>query len=354
MNWFTWQQHKKQFLVFGLLTAAFLALAIPTGMHFWDTYQNARAACTATGSCENLSSTLFRTGFDSRMIMIMKSVAIAVPFVLALFLGVPLIAREYSEGTNLLAWTQSVSRRKWLTIKLAWTLLFTVIMAGAIAATSTWWWRTGNELLLDRFQPLNFSIQGIVPVAFAVFAVAVGIALGAWFKRLLVAMALTLGLLIVVQTVVSTMVRPHYMTPVTHTSPMSLERGTNGASPDEAPMPENAGAAWLLDGVLVSPKGEALDWNNPPDKCSFTREQVEAQMKAAEQGGARPKGGFMHRDNGPIIGLGCLADEGYTWKTQYHPSSRYWNFQRIEAGLYLALTLIPLAATYVFVQRRDA
>jgi hypothetical protein len=55
-----------------------------------------------------------------------------------------------------------------------------------------------------------------------------------------------------------------------------------------------------------------------------------------------------------MISISCLAQQGYTWHVQYHPSYRYWNFQRIEAALYLALTLIPLSATFLLVQKRDA
>jgi len=38
----------------------------------------------------------------------------------------------------------------------------------------------------------------------------------------------------------------------------------------------------------------------------------------------------------------------------YQPGDRFWTFQWIEAGIYLALSLLLLAVTYVVVVRRRA
>lgn len=350
MNWFTWRQHRKQILLFVVLLVLFAPFVIPTGMHFWDVYQKALATCDVTNSCNDLKNTLFRGGIDGQLMSFMKVVMLAVPFLLALFLGVPLVAREYSAGTHLLVWMQGVSRRRWLGVKLAWILATSAVITGGFAALATWWWRTGDALYLDRFQPLNFGVQGIVPVAFAVFAVALGVMFGAWFKRTLVAIALTLGVLVLAQMLIPAIARPHYMKSVSYTAPMSLEPA---AGPDQPPLPSNAGAAWITSAVLINAKGEMLDWNNPPPNCSFTREQVEAKIQEWQKSGHRPKGGFLSREGGPMVSIECLAEK-YSWRVKYHPADRYWNFQRIEAGLYLALALIPLAATYLFVLKRDA
>lgn len=59
------------------------------------------------------------------------------PLILGMFWGAPLLAKEYTEGTNALAWTQSVSRRKWLTAAVLWTLLATALFMAAFAGIST-------------------------------------------------------------------------------------------------------------------------------------------------------------------------------------------------------------------------
>ena len=46
-----------------------------------------------------------------------------VPAVVGAFWGAPLVARELEAGTHRLAWTQSVTRGRWLATRLGLTLL---------------------------------------------------------------------------------------------------------------------------------------------------------------------------------------------------------------------------------------
>jgi hypothetical protein len=50
----------------------------------------------------------------------------------------------------------------------------------------------------------------------------------------------------------------------------------------------------------------------------------------------------------------CLNTAGYRQIASYQPSSRYWDFQRIEAGIYLGMTGLAIAGTYWLVLKRDA
>jgi ABC-type transport system involved in multi-copper enzyme maturation permease subunit len=59
---------------------------------------------------------------------------VAVPAVVGMFCGAPLVARELEEGTFRLAWTQSVTRTRWLTLRLA---------AGGLAVATTEGYRRG-------------------------------------------------------------------------------------------------------------------------------------------------------------------------------------------------------------------
>ena len=45
--------------------------------------------------------------------------ALAVPGLIGMFWGAPLVAREFETGTFRLAWTQGVTRTRWLAAKLA-------------------------------------------------------------------------------------------------------------------------------------------------------------------------------------------------------------------------------------------
>jgi hypothetical protein len=50
----------------------------------------------------------------------------------------------------------------------------------------------------------------------------------------------------------------------------------------------------------------------------------------------------------------CIHQLGYTGVTKYQPASRYWPFQYIESGIFVALAAILIVVTVIAVQRRDA
>jgi hypothetical protein len=62
---------------------------------------------------------------------------------------------------------------------------------GTIAALATWWSGPNNALAANAFEAGQFDIQGIVPVGYAVFAMALGIAAGTVTRRTLPAIAIS-------------------------------------------------------------------------------------------------------------------------------------------------------------------
>lgn len=344
MNWFVFRQHRKQFLIFGGLLVAFAALAIPTGIHFWHAYQAALTTCAqdpATPSCSDLPGSLMQSQADVLIRMIVFAAGLGVPLLLGLFLGAPLIAKEYEEGTNKLAWTQSVSRRTWLTTKLVWALAFAVLYGLAVTLLATWWSRTSNVLYQNRFNTGMFMAQGIVPIAYSVFFTALGFALSAWLRKTLLALGITFALFIAFQTVFSQVIRPHYMTPITVTAPM-------GPGAIDTKIPQDA--SWLLMRDIVDKNGKPSDSFSPasmPPQC----QQILQSMQVTNHGHsvtvkAVPGGGD------PLDK--CLNDAGYHQIAKYQPSYRYWDFQRIESGIYVSMAALAVSVTYWAVLKRDA
>ncbi|MGH7157045.1 MAG: ABC transporter permease [Candidatus Saccharimonadales bacterium] len=344
MNWFAWRQHRKQFLVMGVILALFAALTIPTGLHFWHAYQQTLASCAqnpANPTCSDLSSTLFQSTIDQVLFHLVPVAVLFLPVIFGIFWGVPLLSREYSEGTNSLAWTQSISRRKWLSVKLVWTLTATAVFAGAFAALLTWWSKTPNTLNMNRFNFVFFGSQGIVPAAYDLFTVALGIMLGAWFRKTMVAVGVVLALFIaIVLIVVPNFVRPHYMSPITVTAPMG---------PDLAAQKIPNGANWILTRDTLDGNGKTVNdvFPSAPQQCQKIIQQMEARTGG---GGIRVKADPGGGD--PIDA--CLNAAGWHETATYQPSYRYWGFQEIESGIYLGLTAITVSATYWLVLRRDA
>jgi ABC-type transport system involved in multi-copper enzyme maturation permease subunit len=334
VNWFAWRQHRLQFLILGLFLAAFAALLIPTGIHFWNSYVQAKASCAAnpsTPSCADLSETLFQSSTDQALFELVPITLLLLPAILGMFWGAPLLAREYGGGTNNLVWTQGISRRKWLTVKLIWILLSATLFLAAFAGLVTWWSAAPNALKLNRFAPILFSTQNIVPVAYGLFAIAAGILFGAWFRKTMIAAVLVLVLYIGLAVIaIPTFLRPHYQAPI---------NVTTEALSSKIP----AGARVVSRGIVGGGHTyDRLDFVNMPPQC----QQLVQQAQSIGQGGAKA-------DPGNAID-NCLNSAGYRQFAQYQPASRYWLFQWIESAIFLSLAALAIGATYWLVLKRDA
>ncbi len=95
----------------------------------------------------------------------------------------PLVARELETGTFRLAWTQSVSRSRWLVVKFALVGGAVSALAGGLSLMAAWWANPINVLNENRFSPANFGVFGIVPFGYALFAFALAATAGLLFRR---------------------------------------------------------------------------------------------------------------------------------------------------------------------------
>jgi len=107
-------------------------------------------------------------------------------------------------------------RTRWLLVKSGWLLLASALVSGVVAALVTWSCGPTNAFRAAAFSSGNyFDVQGIVPVRYAVFAAALGITAGTALRRLIPAIAVTLGVFIGVRLLVDDVIRPHFLPTVT-------------------------------------------------------------------------------------------------------------------------------------------
>ncbi len=165
MTWLVWRQYRLQFYLGAALLAAFAVLIVITGVQAADQWHAARAACAASHGCQNLFLGSHAVGF-----LVIST--LAAPLLVGLFWGAPLVAAESEAGTTHFAWMQSITRRRWLAVKVGWMVLAAAVWGGVISALVTWWEGANNALQLDAFDSGRFDIMGIVPVAYALFACA--------------------------------------------------------------------------------------------------------------------------------------------------------------------------------------
>jgi hypothetical protein len=250
-----------------------------------------------------------------------------------MFWGGPAVARERETATVQFAWTQSVTRRHWLSVKTGWLLLAGAVFGGAVAGIITWWYAPLNALNQGQFGQGSFDIQGIVPIGYAVFAVALGIAAGALIGRTLPALAVTAGVFLAVRLVITYWVRVHYLAAVT-----TIYSVTQNFAPK--------GAYWSLAQGTVLPGGQfTTNLSVGPGHIisGFAGPDVPASCQVPGQG------------PGNITStITCMARLGYRSFTTYQPGYRFWPFQFIETGIFVALAAALIVVTLFALRRRDA
>lgn len=217
MTWIVWRQQRPVFitLVVGLIVAVAAILLWRAGMIADLTARNL-TACVTEGldSCRGQGANEFQSAWFDKL-HAAQALVLAAPALMGVFVGAPLFAREFEQGTHALAFTQSVSRTRWMVTK------FVVASLPALAAVAVFqvvvhsWLDAAGELgplATGPFYFTTFEAQGVSPIAYTLFAYTLGMFTGALFKRTLVAMSLTLGLFIAVR-VVLTGVREFLITP---------------------------------------------------------------------------------------------------------------------------------------------
>jgi ABC-type transport system involved in multi-copper enzyme maturation permease subunit len=347
MIWLAWRQFRAPAVTLFGIVAAFAVLLAITGPGLATQYADGLATCTQQGTDCSAFINSFLNDYQTASLGV-SAFALLLPALIGLFWGAPLISRELEVGTHRLVWNQSITRTRWLAVKLAVSGL-AAIAAGAVGAIAVTWWAStidtipGNEF--NRLESWVFDGRGVVPIGYAAFAFAVGVTVGMLLRRALPAMAVTLAVFVVVQFAMPLLVRPYLLPPVDATveiSPSTIDTFGHGVDNGssavhlEGQAPEEG--AWLLSARTVDSSG------NPVDRISLP-----ASSTACTPGQPASSAG-------PGAGLEtCLAELnrlGYRQEISYHPPSRFWPFQWIETGIYLALSLGLAGFCFWWLRRR--
>ncbi len=325
MIWLTWRQFRTQFLVTTVALAALATYLFFLGRGIHDFYDTQIVGC-AGDACANAQNVFEDKYFDK--LMLIGAALIGIPALIGVFWGAPLIAREVETGTHRLVWNQSVTRARWLAVKLGFIALFSLAVTGLLSLLLSWAAQPIDTLFGSRFSPMTFDSRDIAPLGYAVFAFVLGTTIGLLIRRTLPAMALTLAIFIAVQIVMPTAIRPHLMSPVTASVAFSSDLlqkqqvdglGSSGEHKDSDTAPVgisgyNMPGAWILSSSFL----ELVQ----ADGSAFTQTEMRACMT-----------GDFDKD------LACLATKNLHFDITYHPASRYWAFQWIESAIFLALAL---------------
>jgi hypothetical protein len=326
---FAWLQFRGQV---GVALAALFAVALSlvvTGPHLASLY----AASAITG-CHGGTCASAANNFLSRLAVISPypvmyelgiGLILAAPAVIGVFWGAPLIARELENRTFALAWTQSITRTRWLVVKLALTGLAAMAVTEVLSLIYAWWADPiakaiglgGSAAVFSsgRLSLVIFASSGITPLGYAAFGLALGTATGALIRRAVPAMAVTLAIFAAAQVAMPLWVRPHLI-PADRTvasGPSFVETAAVSLGNLTATQVPGQPGAWIIASGAINMAGQPV--STVPVPC-------------VPPPPAKP----------PNPGQ-CMASRGIREAITYQPVSRYWPLQWIETGIFLTIAL---------------
>ena len=345
MLWLTWRQFRAQAAAVAALVAAFGMVLLVTGPRLAALYRaSSLAAChrdcgqAATSFLNQLAS----TAPYHRVYTLGAGVVYLLPAVIGLFWGAPLIARELDSGTFRLAWNQSVTRERWLAVKLVVLGLASMAAAAVLSLILGWWASPIDRAATsgssggfeNRFFPVVFGARGIVPVGYAAFAFTLGVLVGLLVRRTIPAMAVTLAVVAAVQIAFPLAVRPHLISPVRHTTAVTAAaiREINGNGPGDQ-----------LTGVGLGNSGV-------PGGAWVISDQTTTASGSSALGAMPSACGPSMRDFATCAT--AIAQKDLKLTVVYQPPNRYWPFQLIETGSYQAVAAVLAWACFWLIRRR--
>jgi hypothetical protein len=304
MFWLTVRQHRTQLVVTAGLLVAFGLLLLG----------NAVAANRAVAglSGEALDQALAAHVGDVRSLVGWMCVA---PALIGMFWGVPVLARELERGTYVPAWTQSVSRSRWVVWKLA-VLAAAATLYGLALGAMVGAWLNGfaGTPFGDGFADYGiFACSGVAVAGWWLFGFILGVTAGALFRRTLRAMGVTLVVFIVALLGMFAL-REHYAAP---------DRFVPPADPET---------------VLDTEQGLAIDRGLPVEQTCLDAAGNETYLSGSPQ--------FLDYVDTPPA-----CPNGIRMVTYYQPIERYWRFQWTEAAILLAAAALLAGVLYRRVAR---
>lgn len=311
MIWVSWRQQRTETLITAGLIGLLAALSVPAAIHLASLYtHDGIAACVGrqSAACQDA------VGSFGSHAGVLRTLAGGwlnlVPGVVGVALAAPLVL-DLEHGTSTFAWTQGVTRARWLASRLGLAVL-TTLAAGGAYSLLLGWYRAPLDKIFGPFSDGAFDAEGIVPLAYVLFALGLGLAVGTALRRTAPAMVVAFLGYFGARISVDTWLRQRFVTPLTAT----------WGPPHQGP---DLSRAWIL-------------FEGPSNRAGHVFSGSFQVLQHCARGG--PAGL-------KAVNQSCLARLGYGYNhAVYQPASRFWELQGIETALFggLALLLIAFAA----------
>jgi hypothetical protein len=327
LAWVAWRQRRLL-----ILTTAVLAVALVA----WSLWLYAKAGnapeCVSGRRCDGEAIGAWTDEMQNQGRLLFAALA-AFSGLLAAFWGAPVVSREFEQRTYQWAWTQDVSLRRWLGVRV---LLFggVITLAGAITGTaaSMLWARLSAagyqpNLIDDR---LGFEFSPSVQIGYAVFGFALGLALGALTRHTQIALGSTVLVLAATRLLIGLFARPlPFFTPLREVWPVTGSRTGIPGVPLQQTM--------FLSPGLLDRAGNVVSYDSPVARACYNA--ATAPSDADLQG----------------IEDRCFLDHGLVQRFfDYQPLDRLTTLRLTETAVYLILAAALFALTWLRLRKSVA
>ena len=279
MIWLTWRQARGQAVTAAAALVVFAVLLAATGPHLASLYAaSGITGCHGGTPCDTAAShflsRLADTSPYSLVYLLGIALILAAPAIIGIFWGAPLIARELENRTFTLAWNQSITRTRWLLVKLTVTGLAAMAITEALSLMYAWWADPigkardiaanvpglPHPFTGDPLSSWIFATSGITPLGYAAFAFTLGTAAGALIRRTVPAMAITLAIFAAAQVAMPLWIRPHLIPPdrTVVSGPTFFESAGLSVGTLQATTVPGQPGAWILSSGAINAAGQPV------------------------------------------------------------------------------------------------
>src|SRR5262249_295578 len=138
------------------------------------------------------------------------------PGLIGIALAAPVLI-DLESGTFRLAWTQSITRGRWIANRLTLAVV-TALAAGGILSLLCKWYRAPLDRVYGRLDgPSSYLLQGTVPLSYVLFALALTLAVGVIWRRTAPAMIASFVGFVAIRLFDDGWLRQRFLTPVSAT-----------------------------------------------------------------------------------------------------------------------------------------
>jgi ABC-type transport system involved in multi-copper enzyme maturation permease subunit len=344
---FALRQSRNHTLVAAGALVAIAVLVVITRFHITHVYDASVVGCRARGTCPNAVESFLQ--IDATIRTWLGIVVVAVPGIIGVFWGAPLVARELETGTYRLAWTQSVTRSRWLGARLGVLGATTVVAVGLLTLLVVWWASLFDRVGQNLYS--TFDQRGVVPVGHALFAFVLGVTVGLILRRTLPAMATTFLAFVAIRLAVVNWIRPNLFAAVKKTYslthiPVGIGSRDGGPTTLMADPPPRANA-WMRGVDVVDSTGRSITPQRFAAMCPDLAGPPRPMAQSNKLRGPAPE---EARD----AFTSCVAKLSRTYHAvvSYQPPSRYWPLQWFELGIYVSGAALLAVVCWWWIRRR--